>query len=29
MYSYLSYFLYIAAMLCCSEDDEYVDEEFF
>jgi hypothetical protein len=25
----LSYFLYIAAMLCCSEDEEYVDEDFF
>jgi hypothetical protein len=29
MYSYLPYFLYIAAMLCCSEDEEYVDEDFF
>jgi hypothetical protein len=32
MYSHLSYFLYIAAMLCCSEDrDEknYYDEDFF
>jgi hypothetical protein len=29
MYSLLLYFLYIAAMLCCSEDEEYVDEDFF
>jgi hypothetical protein len=29
MYSHLSYFLYIAAMFCCSEDEEYVDEDFF
>jgi hypothetical protein len=29
MYSHLPYFLYIAAMLCCSEDEEYVDEDFF
>jgi hypothetical protein len=29
MYSHLSYFLYIADMLCCSEDEEYVDEDFF
>jgi hypothetical protein len=28
MYSHLPYFLYIAAMLCCSEDEEYVDEDF-
>jgi hypothetical protein len=28
MYSHLSYFLYIAAILCCSED-EYFDEDFF
>jgi hypothetical protein len=29
MYSHLPYFLYIAAMLCCSEDDKYFDEDFF
>jgi hypothetical protein len=29
MYSHLPYFLYIAAMLCCSEDGKYVDEDFF
>jgi hypothetical protein len=29
MYSHLSYFLYIAVMLCYSEDDEYFDEDFF
>jgi hypothetical protein len=29
MYSLLSYFLYIAAMLCCSEDEEYFNEDFF
>jgi hypothetical protein len=29
MYSHLPYFLYIAAMLCCSEDEEYFDEDFF
>jgi hypothetical protein len=28
MYSHLPYFLYIAAMFCCSED-EYFDEDFF
>jgi hypothetical protein len=28
MYSHLSYFLYITAMLYCSED-EYFDEDFF
>jgi hypothetical protein len=28
MYSPLPYFLYIAAMLCCSEDEEYFDEDF-
>jgi hypothetical protein len=28
MYSHLLYFLYIAAMLCYSEDDEYFDEDF-
>jgi hypothetical protein len=29
MYSHLPYFLYITAMLCCSEDEEYFDEDFF
>jgi hypothetical protein len=29
MYSHLPYSLYIAAMFCYSEDDEYVDEDFF
>jgi hypothetical protein len=29
MYSHLPYFLYIAAMLCCLEDEEYFDEDFF
>jgi hypothetical protein len=29
MYSHLPYSLYIAAMFCCSEDEEYVDEDFF
>jgi hypothetical protein len=29
MYSHLPYFLYIAVMLSCSEDEEYVDEDFF
>jgi hypothetical protein len=29
MYSHLLYSLYIAAMFCCSEDEEYVDEDFF
>jgi hypothetical protein len=29
MYSHMSYFLYIAAMLCCSEDEEFFDEDFF
>jgi hypothetical protein len=29
MYSHLTYFLYIVAMLCCSEDEEYFDEDFF
>jgi hypothetical protein len=27
MYSHLSYFLYITAMLCYSEDEEFFDEE--
>jgi hypothetical protein len=29
MYSHLPYSLYIAAMLFFSEDEEYVDEDFF
>jgi hypothetical protein len=29
MYSHLSYFLHITAMLCCLEDEEYFDEDFF
>jgi hypothetical protein len=29
MYSHLPYFLYIAVMLYCSEDEEYIDEDFF
>jgi hypothetical protein len=29
IYSHLPYFLYIAAMLCCSEDEEYFDEDLF
>jgi hypothetical protein len=29
MYSHLPYFLYIAAMLCCSKDEEFFDEDFF
>jgi hypothetical protein len=29
MYSHLPYFLYITAMLCCSEDEEYFDEDPF
>jgi hypothetical protein len=29
MYSHLPYCLYIAAMICCSENEEYVDEDFF
>jgi hypothetical protein len=29
MYSHLPYSLYIAAMFCYSEDEEYVDEDFF
>jgi hypothetical protein len=28
MYSHLPYFLYIAAMICCSED-EYFDKDLF
>jgi hypothetical protein len=29
MCSHLPYLLYIIAMLCCSEDEEYFDEDFF
>jgi hypothetical protein len=29
MYSHLPYFLYIATILCCSEDEEFFDEDFF
>jgi hypothetical protein len=29
MYSHLSYSLYIAAMFYFSEDEEYVDKDFF
>jgi hypothetical protein len=29
MYSHLPYFLHIAAMLYCLEDEEYFDEDFF
>jgi hypothetical protein len=29
MYSHLLYSLYIAAMFCYSEDEEYIDENFF
>jgi hypothetical protein len=29
MYSYLPYFLYNAAMLCYSEDEEFFNEDFF
>jgi hypothetical protein len=29
IYSHLPYFLHIAAMICCSEDEEYFDEDFF
>jgi hypothetical protein len=28
-YSHLPYFLHIAAMLCCSEDEDYFDEDLF
>jgi hypothetical protein len=28
MYSHLLHFLYIAAMLYCSEDEEFFDEDF-
>jgi hypothetical protein len=29
MYAHLPYFLYIAAMLCYLEDEEFFDEDFF
>jgi hypothetical protein len=29
IYSHLSYFLFIATMLYCSEDEELFDEDFF
>jgi hypothetical protein len=29
MYTHLPYFLHIAAMLCCSGDEEYFDEDIF
>jgi hypothetical protein len=29
MYSYLPDFLHIVAMICCSKDEEYFDEDFF
>jgi hypothetical protein len=29
MHSHLSYFMYIAAMLYCSENEEFFDEDFF
>jgi hypothetical protein len=29
MNSDLSYILYIAAMLCCSEDKDFFDKDFF
>jgi hypothetical protein len=29
MYSQLPYFLHIVAMICCSEDEGYFDEDFF
>jgi hypothetical protein len=29
MYSHLPYLLYIIAMLCCSEDEEFFDEDLF
>jgi hypothetical protein len=29
MYSYFPYFLYIAAMLYSSEDEEFFEEDFF
>jgi hypothetical protein len=29
MCSFLPYFLHITAMLCCSGDEEFFDEDFF
>jgi hypothetical protein len=29
MYSHLPYFMYIADTLCCLEDKEFFDEDFF
>ncbi len=29
MYSHLPYSLHVVAVICCSEDEEYVDEDFF
>jgi hypothetical protein len=29
MYSHLPYFLYMAVMLCYSEDEEFLNEDFF
>jgi hypothetical protein len=29
VYSDLPYFMYIAAMPCCSEDEEFFGEDFF
>jgi hypothetical protein len=29
MYSHLPYSLHVVAMFYCSEDEEYVDEDFF
>jgi hypothetical protein len=29
MYSHLPYSLHVVAMFCGSEDEEYVDEDFF
>jgi hypothetical protein len=29
MYSHLPYYLHVVAMFRCSEDEEYVDEDFF
>jgi hypothetical protein len=29
VYTHLPYSLYISAMLCCLEDEEFFDEEFF
>jgi hypothetical protein len=29
MYSHFSYFLYLAAMLCYTEDEDFFDEDLF